>query len=161
MLELYCDAVVDLLSKGASPEAHSLPKKNATKTKWRNTQLVDFCVMFFGLHDSWFLRRFIGLNTVFHKKNIFKKINIKNQAKLQLHWPGIFTYLPPPTPNEKKQRCHRRSEQKPRSPNGYRLHKTQVIRRRPNWISDRRRMATFGAPQVEPLKNKGPNGWIC
>ena len=103
MLELYCDAVVDLLSKGASPEAHSLQK-------WRNTQLVDFCVMFFGLHDSWFLRKFLGLNTVLHKKNIFKKINLKSSRASASSVRHFHILYFPPTPNKK--RCHRRPRTK-------------------------------------------------
>ena len=76
MLELYCDAVVDLLSKGASPETQF-----STVQVKEYANIVDFLRdVFLGLHDSYvFFRKFLGLNTVLHKINIFKKINLKSR----------------------------------------------------------------------------------
>ena len=68
MLELYCDAVVDLLSKGASPEAQFTKKSKRRKraTCWF---LRDF-FMFLGCMIHGFLRKFSGLNHAFREINV-------------------------------------------------------------------------------------------
>lgn len=75
MLELYCDAVVDLLSKGASPETQF-----STVQVKEYANIVDVCVMVFlgCMIHMVFAEIYWAKRKVLHKKNIFKKINLKS-----------------------------------------------------------------------------------
>ena len=96
MLELYCDAVVDLLSKGASPEAQSTnqsAKQNKRRITWWFLRDV-----FLSFWVAWFMV-FEEISWAKHsvtQENIFKKINLKSSqasASLARHF-HIFTSLP-------------------------------------------------------------------